>query len=96
MKNPAVHIMTNKTKHVLYTGVTSNLAQRIYQHREGICEGFSKKYHCKTVVFYQLCDTMITAITREKQIKKYSRETKEKLINKANPSWEDLYFEIIS
>ena len=75
---------------MLYTGVTSDLVQRAWQHREGICEGFTKRYGCKLLVWYELAGTMDVAITREKQIKAGSRAKKVALIEARNPSWRDL------
>ncbi|HJD67384.1 MAG TPA: GIY-YIG nuclease family protein [Rickettsia endosymbiont of Bembidion lapponicum] len=68
MKQPVVYIITNKRNGTLYVGVTSNLTKRIYEHKNELLKGFSKKYNCKILVFYELHDTMISAITREKQI----------------------------
>ncbi|MGI4752123.1 MAG: GIY-YIG nuclease family protein, partial [Janthinobacterium lividum] len=68
MKQPVVYIITNKRNGTLYVGVTSNLTKRIYEHKNELLKGFSKKYDCKMLVFYELHDTKISAITREKQI----------------------------
>lgn len=94
-KQPCVYIMSNKQNGVLYTGVTSNLPQRIYQHKKGAIEGFTKKYHCKILVWYEQHKIMESAILREKQIKAGSRNKKLLLINKINPNWLDLYKEIL-
>ena len=94
-KQPCVYIVTNKRNGTLYTGVTSNLLQRIYQHKEGLIEGFTKKYGCKILVWYELHETMESAIMREKQIKCGSRGKKMALIEKNNPEWKDLYAEIV-
>ena len=90
MKNPAIYIMTNKRNGILYTGVTSNLPKRAYEHREGLVNGFSKKYGCKMLVYYEGFDTMEQAILREKQIKILLRSKKIKLIESLNPNWDDL------
>jgi putative endonuclease len=95
MKQPAVHIITNERNGTVYTGVTSNLAQRIYQHREAFAAGFTTNYDCKMLVFYELHGTMIEAIKREKQIKGGSRRKKLALIEAMNPTWRDLYFDIL-
>lgn len=79
----------------LYTGVTSNLIKRVWEHREGIVEGFTKKYGIKHLVWYETHATALSAITREKQIKKWNREWKVRLIQKENPNWRDLYEELI-
>lgn len=88
-------MVANKKKGTLYTGVTSMLAKRIYEHKKGVIHGFTKKYHCKLLVFYELHQTMESAILREKQIKAGSREKKLQLIETINPSWTDLYEGII-
>ncbi len=75
----------------LYTGVTSNLPQRAYQHREGVLPGFTRQYHCHRLVFYEYHERMAEAIAREKQIKGGSRAKKMALIEAANPQWRDLY-----
>ncbi|HJD62092.1 MAG TPA: GIY-YIG nuclease family protein [Rickettsia endosymbiont of Degeeriella rufa] len=95
MKQPVVYIITNKRNGTLYVGVTSNLTKRIYDHKNELLKGFSKKYNCKILVFYELHDTMISAITREKQIKGDSRKRKLELIEEINQEWRDLYEEII-
>ena len=78
----------------LYTGVTSKLIQRTWQHREGVADGFTKRYKCKLLVWYELADTMEAAILREKQIKSGSRAKKLALIESMNPEWLDLFEEI--
>ena len=95
MKNPAVHIMTNRKNGTLYTGVTSHLIKRVFEHKEGLTHGFAKKYGCKLLVFYEVCDSMVDAIEREKTIKGGSRKQKLALIEGVNPTWKDLYYEII-
>ena len=88
---PAVYIITNHRHGTLYTGVTANLAKRIFEHKEGLIQGFSKQYALKTLVWYEVNETMLAAITREKQIKKWNRQWKINLIEKVNPKWIDLY-----
>mgnify|MGYP003643302160 FL=1 len=95
MKEPAVYIVASKRNGTLYTGVTSNLVQRVYQHREGVADGFSKKYGCKMLVWYEAHEEMIEAIGREKQIKAGSRAMKLALIEGVNPAWRDLYDDIV-
>ncbi len=95
MKQPTVYIVANQRNGTLYVGVTSDLVKRIYQHKEGIIDGFTKKYGCKLLVFYELHDTMESAISREKLIKGGSRKKKLILIETMNPDWKDLYHEII-
>jgi putative endonuclease len=91
MKQPCVYIVANRRNGTLYTGVTSNLPKRAFEHREGLVKGFSAKYGCKILVWYELHATMIDAITREKQIKAGSRAKKLALIEELNPNWNDLY-----
>jgi putative endonuclease len=88
---PCVYMMANKRNGTLYTGVTSNLAQRAFQHREGLTPGFTSRYGCKLLVFYELYPRMDEAIAREKQIKGGSRARKIALIRAMNPQWRDLY-----
>jgi putative endonuclease len=94
MKQPAVYIMTNKRNGTLYVGVTSNLPQRVWQHREGVVEGFTKRYGCKMLVWFERHETMDAAIGREKQIKGGSRAKKLSLIEANNPEWRDLFEDI--
>ena len=91
MKQPAVYIMTSQRNGTLYVGVTSDLPRRVYQHREGLVPGFTTRYACKQLVWYELHDSMAGAITREKQIKAGSRKMKLALIEAMNPRWCDLY-----
>jgi putative endonuclease len=91
MKQPCVYIMASQRNGTLYTGVTSNLPKRAFEHREGLVEGFSAKYGCKILVWYELHERMIVAIAREKQIKAGSRAKKIALIEQLNPEWKDLY-----
>ncbi|RRQ21671.1 GIY-YIG nuclease family protein [Thiohalobacter thiocyanaticus] len=93
-KQPAVYILTNKPNGTLYTGVTSNLPQRIWQHKHKLVNCFSAKYNLTKLVYFELHTDMYQAITREKQIKAGSRKAKMKLITKANPEWRDLYTDI--
>ena len=86
-----VYILTNKRNGTLYIGVTSNLPQRILQHKNNQFDGFSKKYNVKQLVYFEQHDTAESAITREKQIKKWNRAWKLRLIEKNNPQWKDLY-----
>ncbi|MFH1893932.1 MAG: GIY-YIG nuclease family protein [Candidatus Zixiibacteriota bacterium] len=86
-----VYIMTNQTHSVLYTGVTSDLKGRVWQHREGAVPGFTSKYKIKELVYYEVFGDIRYAIEREKQIKKGSRQKKIDLIASMNPEWRDLY-----
>ena len=94
MKQPAVYIMASRRNGTLYTGVTSDLIQRVWQHRMGRT-GFTARYGCKLLVWYEIHEEMHPAIAREKQIKAGSRRRKLTLIEAINPEWEDLYESII-
>jgi putative endonuclease len=89
-----VYILTNRTNSVLYVGITSNLVQRIYQHRLKLIDGFTKRYNVDRLVYFENTSDVRTAIAREKQLKGGSREKKLMLIRNANPTWKDLYPEI--
>ena len=93
MRNPqpTIYIMTNKRNGTLYTGVTSNLIKRVYQHKYEDIDGFTKRYGCKQLVYCEQHNHMYDAISREKQIKAGSRKKKLALIEKINPNCEDLY-----
>jgi len=91
-----VYILASKKGGVLYIGVTSNLAKRIYEHKDGIVEGFTKKYFTHRLVYYEVFDEVVEAIKREKQLKKWNRSWKIELIEKKNKEWEDLYKNIIN
>ena len=91
---PAVYILSNTRHGTLYIGVTSNLIQRIWQHRSDLIDGFSKKYKTHNLVYFELHEDMLAAITREKQIKKWNRDWKIRLIEESNPFWQDLWAEI--
>ena len=95
MKNAFVYIITNTNNTTLYIGVTSNLIKRIYEHKNKMVEGFSKRYNLSKLVYYEITDNILSAISREKQLKAGSRKKKCELINKMNPDWKDLYAEII-
>ncbi len=90
MKQPCIYIMADRPGGTLYTGVTSNLLQRISQHKDETFEGFSAKYNCKMLVFYEVFQTMIDAIAVEKKLKGGSRLSKIKYIQSMNPEWKDL------
>jgi putative endonuclease len=96
MKQPAVYILASKRNGTLYTGVTSKLPQRIWEHKNHIIAGFTEKYHIHILVYYELHQDMYSAITREKQIKKWDRKRKLWLIEEFNPEWDDLYKQIVS
>ncbi|MFC4847877.1 GIY-YIG nuclease family protein [Hephaestia sp. GCM10023244] len=89
-RTPCVYILARRYHGTLYTGATSNLVGRIIQHREGAFEGFTKRYAIRTLVYYEVAETMEAAIQREKQIKRWRREYKYNLIERLNPTWDDL------
>jgi len=89
-----VYIMTNIGNTVLYTGIASDLKKRVYQHKEKLVDGFSKKYNIAKLVYYEVFEDPENAISREKQIKAGSRQRKIDLINRINGEWLDLYEEI--
>jgi len=86
-----VYILASARNGTLYVGVTSNLLQRVWQHKEGLADGFTKKYEISSLVWYEQHDSAESAITREKQIKKWNRMWKIRLIEATNPYWNDLY-----
>ena len=90
-KNYYVYIITNKWNTVLYTGFTSDLIRRIYQHKQKEIEGFSKKYNLTKLVYFEVYTDPLNGIAREKQIKNGTRKRKIDLINEMNPDWKDLY-----
>jgi putative endonuclease len=90
-----VYIMTNAHHTVLYTGVTNDLARRVYEHRNGLGGIFTKKYNIRKLVYYEIGNDVHSTIAREKQIKGGSRKRKIELINSLNPEWKDLYEEIL-
>lgn len=90
MKPWYIYIMASERNGTLYTGVTNNLLRRIEEHKSGIIEWFSKKYNCKTCVYYEFFEDISIAIAREKQLKWWNRKQKLELIEKLNPEWEDL------
>ena len=89
-----VYITTNKYNNVLYTGVTSDLRRRVFEHREGLGGGFTSKYKVRKLVYYEVTPSVQAAIAREKQIKGGSRRKKIDLVNSMNPEWRDLYDEL--
>ena len=93
-KNPFIYILASKRKGTLYIGVTSNLQKRIWEHREEVTDGFTKKYNVHRLVYYESHASMESAIVREKDLKGWNRDWKIKLIEKTNPKWEDLFIEL--
>ncbi len=85
-----VYILTNWSNKVLYVGVTNNIRRRLYEHQQGIFEGFTKKYHVHKLVYVEQCGEVRDAIAREKQIKGWSREKKDQLVESVNPNWNEI------
>ena len=95
MKYPAVYMLASQRNGTLYIGVTSDLIKRVWQHREGLADGFTKQYGVKTLVWYEQHETMDSAISKEKAMKKWLRKWKLAAIEKIHPDWHDLWPEII-
>jgi len=87
--------MTNKPNGTLYVGVTSDIAKRVWQHREGVADGFTKKYGLKRLVYAEPHEDIRSAIQREKNLKHWSRAWKVQLVLEANPNWDDLYDQLV-
>jgi putative endonuclease len=90
-----VYILASRPGGTLYVGVTNNLVRRVYEHREGLVAGFTRRYGVKSLVYYEQHDTAVAAIQREKNIKHWPREWKIDLIVSMNPDWRDLYNDIL-
>jgi putative endonuclease len=88
---PCVYILTSQRNGTLYIGVTSDLIKRVWEHQSDVVEGFTKQYQVHTLVWYEVHESMESAITREKQLKEWRRQWKVELIEKSNPYWNDLY-----
>jgi putative endonuclease len=95
MKQPCIYILASHRRGTLYIGVTSNLAKRVWEHKQALVEGFTKKYQVHTLVYFEQFEDMFSAITREKQLKKWNRVWKIELIEQANANWSDLYDSLI-
>ncbi|MGD8525520.1 MAG: GIY-YIG nuclease family protein [Thioalkalispiraceae bacterium] len=90
-RQPCVYLLSSRKYGTLYVGVTSNLVQRIWQHKQNLVKGFTRKYDVHNLVWYELHETMDSAIAREKAIKNWQRQWKINLIESSNPQWHDLY-----
>ena len=86
-----LYMMTNKYNNVLYVGVTNDIKRRVLEHRQGVVDGFTKKYNCHKLVWFEQYSDIRLAIEKEKTIKNWRREYKNNLINAMNPQWDDLY-----
>jgi len=91
---PSVYILSNRKNGTLYTGVTSNLIKRIWEHKNGVVDSFTKRYGVHRLVWFEMHDNMESAIQREKRLKKWKRQWKINLIEETNPNWRNLYEEI--
>jgi putative endonuclease len=94
-KQPAVYILASKRNGTLYIGVTSELVKRVWEHKNNMVEGFTERYNVHRLVWYELHESMELAITQEKRLKNWKRKWKLELIEKSDPSWQDLYNTII-
>ena len=94
-KLPCVYLLASKRNGTLYVGVTSDLVKRVWEHKDDLVEGFTSKYSVHLLVYYEMHEDMLGAITREKQIKKWNRSWKLKLIERDNPKYKDLWAEVI-
>ena len=94
-RQPCVYLLASKRNGTLYTGVTSNLIKRVWEHKSNLVESFTSKYGVHTLVWYEIHDTMETAIQREKTIKNWKRAWKMKVIEAMNPEWRDLYPDLL-
>ena len=94
-KQPAVYILASTRNGTIYTGVTSDLVKRVWEHKQNLVEGFTKAYGVHTLVYFELHDEMTQAIQREKQIKKWNRSWKLRMIELKNPDWRDLWPDIV-
>ncbi|HSV30313.1 MAG TPA: GIY-YIG nuclease family protein [Candidatus Omnitrophota bacterium] len=92
-KRPCVYILASARNGTLYIGVTSDVLKRVWEHKNDVADGFTKRYHVHDLVYAEFHDTMDAAILREKQVKRWARAWKIELIEKTNPSWHDLYDE---
>ncbi len=95
MKQYYIYILASRRNGTLYVGVTSDLLKRIYEHKQDLVDGFTKKYHVHTLVYYEVHNDIRAAIEREKQIKKWNRRWKMRLVEEMNSEWRDLYNEIV-
>ncbi len=90
MNNYFVYILSNKKRGTLYIGVTNNFIRRLYEHKNGLSDGFTKKYNIKILVYFEATSNILSALEREKKLKKWNRAWKINLIEKMNPEWKDL------
>ena len=94
-KQPTIYILASGYNGTLYIGVTSHLIQRVWQHKQDLVEGFTKRYGVHFLVYYEMHEEVLAAIQRKKQLKKWNRQWKINLIEKMNPTWKDLWEELV-
>ena len=90
-----IYILASQTNRVVYVGVTNDLVRRVYEHKGKLVEGFTKRYNINKLVYFEQTSDVESAILREKQLKTFSRNKKNRLINHSNPEWKDLYFDLL-
>ena len=95
MKQPCVYILSNHARGTLYIGVTSDLIVRVWQHKQDLVDGFSKQHQLHLLVYFEVAETMLVAIAREKQLKKWNRAWKIELVEESNSEWRDLYLDLV-
>ena len=95
MKQPCVYILSNHARGTLYIGVTSDLMSRVWQHKQDLVDGFSKQHQLHLLVYFEVAESMLVAIAREKQLKKWNRARKIELIEETNGEWRDLYLDLV-
>ena len=95
MKNYYIYIMANKTNTTIYIGITSDIIKRVWEHKNKVIDGFTKRYNVNKLVYYEETTDVNSAIAREKQLKGWNRAKKNKLIESTNPNWDDLYDDIL-
>ena len=93
---PYIYLLASQKYGTLYIGVTRDLIKRVYEHKSGVVPGFTRQYNVKLLVWYQQCDSIVSAIQREKQMKAWKRDWKISLIEQTNPDWHDLYPALLS
>ncbi len=95
MKSYHVYILSSQRNGTLYIGITNDLIKRVYEHKNNLVDGFTKKYKVHSLVYYEQCGDIESAIIREKRLKKWNRKWKFELIEKENPQWRDLYEDLL-
>lgn len=96
MKPMYIYILTNQNNTTFYVGVTNDLVRRVWEHKNNVFKGFTSRYNLHKLVYYEIYDDELTAIQREKKLKKFYRKVKQKMITERNPQWNDLYDELVA